>query len=39
MLADLQLGGYSDSCLTFASLADVAREGDGAKSALREIFL
>jgi hypothetical protein len=24
--------------LTFASLADVAKGGDGAKSALREIF-
>jgi hypothetical protein len=26
-------------CLPFASLADVAKGGDGAKSALREIFL
>jgi hypothetical protein len=34
--------GYSCLCLNlcvFASLADVAKGGDGAKSALREIFL
>jgi hypothetical protein len=31
--------GYSFFVLAFAALADVAKGGDGAKSALRQIFL